>query len=85
MTRLGVWVLDGDPGHTHLLKFAINETNFEHTLVILTVSMTTPWSWQDQLQHWIKVLADHVEKLKISSGILLLTMKKFTSVHTSKL
>lgn len=61
--------MDGDPGHTNLLKFSINETNFEHTLVILTVSMTTPWSWQDQLQHWIKVLADHVDKLKISPGM----------------
>lgn len=53
------------------MKYAINETNFEHTLVILTVSMTTPWSWQDQLQHWIKVLADHVDKLKIDPGKLI--------------
>lgn len=68
LTRLGVWVLDGDPGHTNLLKYAINETNFQHTLVILTVSMSTPWSWQDQLHHWIKVLANHVDKLNISPG-----------------
>lgn len=65
VTRLGVWVLDGDPGHTNLLKFALNDTNYAHTLVILTVSMTTPWSWLEELQHWIKVLADHIDSLKL--------------------
>ncbi|XP_055389678.1 cytoplasmic dynein 1 light intermediate chain 1 [Condylostylus longicornis] len=65
MTRLGVWVLDGDPGHTNLLKFALNETNYAHTLIILTVSMTTPWGWLDQLQHWIKVLQKHIDSLKL--------------------
>lgn len=69
LTRLGVWVLDGDPGHSNLFKFALNESNYAHTLVILTVSMTTPWSWLDQLQNWMKLLADHVDKLKIDTGI----------------
>ncbi|XP_018782963.1 PREDICTED: cytoplasmic dynein 1 light intermediate chain 1 [Bactrocera latifrons] len=64
-TRLGVWILDGDPGHTNLLRYALNETNFEHTLVILTVSMTEPWAWLEQLNHWIKVLSDHIESLKL--------------------
>lgn len=31
--------------------------------------MTAPWGWLDQLQHWIKILADHVDKLKIEKGI----------------
>jgi len=64
-TRLSVWVLDGDPGHTELLKFALNEETFEHTLVILTVTMTAPWGMLEQLQHWASVLADHLDKLKI--------------------
>lgn len=67
MTRLGVWVLDGDPGHTNLLRFALNETNYAHTLVILTVSMTTPWGWLEQLNHWIKVLNIHIESLKLEA------------------
>jgi dynein light intermediate chain 1, cytosolic len=62
-----VWVLDGDPGHLNLLRFALNEKNYAHTLVILTVSMTTPWHWQDQLHHWMKVLEDHLTALKLSS------------------
>lgn len=65
VTRLGVWILDGDPGHTNLLKYALNESNYAHTLVILTLSMTTPWSWVDQLEHWIKMLDDHIAGLKI--------------------
>ncbi|XP_035919623.1 cytoplasmic dynein 1 light intermediate chain 2 [Anopheles stephensi] len=65
VTRLSVWILDGDPGHNNLLKFALNEQNFPHTLVILTLSMTTPWSWVDQLQHWMKILDDHIAGLKI--------------------
>ncbi|XP_022914082.1 cytoplasmic dynein 1 light intermediate chain 2 [Onthophagus taurus] len=64
-TRLSVWVLDGDPGHTNLLKFALNEETYEHTLVILTVTMMQPWGILEQLQHWGSVLADHLDKLKL--------------------
>lgn len=60
-------MLDGDPGHTNLLRFALNEPNYSHTLVILTVSMNTPWLWMDQCQHWMKILADHVERLAVPS------------------
>jgi dynein light intermediate chain 1, cytosolic len=69
LTRLGVWVLDGDPGHTNLLKYALNETNYAHTLVILTVSMTTPWCWLDQLQQWVKILDEHLDKLKLEQEV----------------
>ncbi|KAJ3654107.1 hypothetical protein Zmor_013320 [Zophobas morio] len=64
-TRLSVWVLDGDPGHSDLLRFALNEETFQHTLVILTVTMTAPWSILEQLQHWASVLADHLDKLNL--------------------
>lgn len=60
--------MDGDPGHVNLLKYALNETNYMHTLVILTVSMTTPWSWKEQLDHWIKILNEHVHNLNIDPG-----------------
>lgn len=29
--------------------------------------MTTPWHWHDQLEHWMKVLDDHLTSLKLSS------------------
>ncbi len=66
LTRLGVWILDGDPGHQNLLKYALHEKNYAHTLVILTISMTTPWGWLDQMQHWMKVLEEHVGTLKMT-------------------
>lgn len=62
--------MDGDPGHANLLKYALNETNYMHTLVILTVSMTTPWSWKEQLDHWIKILNEHVHNLNIDPGMV---------------
>ncbi|XP_045511723.1 cytoplasmic dynein 1 light intermediate chain 2 [Colias croceus] len=65
-TRLSVWVLDGDPGHTNLLKFALNEDTFPHTLVIFTVAMTTPWGILDQLHTWAAVLGDHIDKLDLT-------------------
>lgn len=58
-------MLDGDPGHSNLLKFALNKDNFADTLVILTVTMTAPWGILDQLQHWASVLADHLDKLEL--------------------
>ncbi|XP_071517692.1 cytoplasmic dynein 1 light intermediate chain 2-like, partial [Panulirus ornatus] len=62
-TRLSVWVLDGDPKHAELLEFAVNPDNLEHTLVLLTVSMTTPWAVMDQLHTWASTLQDHIDKL----------------------
>ncbi|KAI8427460.1 hypothetical protein MSG28_001995 [Choristoneura fumiferana] len=65
-TRLSVWVLDGDPGHTNLLKFALSEETFPHSLVIFTVAMTTPWGILEQLQNWAAVLGDHIDKLDLT-------------------
>ena len=45
--RLGIWALDGDPNHTGLLRYALTEQNFEHTLVVLVASMAHPWSILD--------------------------------------
>lgn len=64
-TRLSVWVLDGDPGHTKLLNYALNEQTFPHTLIIFTVTMTSPWAILEQLHHWASVLADHLDRLQI--------------------
>jgi len=65
-TRLSVWILDGDPSHAHLLRFALSEERFPHTLVMFVVAMTTPWGILDQLQTWATVLQDHIDRLKIN-------------------
>lgn len=66
-TRLGLWVMDGDVFHQNLLTFALNEETFADTSVIITASMTTPWSLLDSLEKWAEVLANHVDRLNISS------------------
>jgi len=66
-THLAVWLLDGDPSHSNLLKYALTEHTFPDTLVILTVSMTTPWAMLDQLREWASLLQDHIDKLPLSA------------------
>jgi hypothetical protein len=63
--KLGVWIPDGDGACTSLLKFALNESNFEHTLVIFVVSMSTPWNIMESLSKWSAILREHVKKLNI--------------------
>ena len=63
--RLGIWALDGDPNHTGLLRYALTEQNFEHTLVVLVASMAHPWSILDSLEKWVSVLQQHVDRLKL--------------------
>eukprot|EP00096_Caligus_rogercresseyi_P005596 TRINITY_DN2151_c0_g1_i6.p1 TRINITY_DN2151_c0_g1~~TRINITY_DN2151_c0_g1_i6.p1 ORF type:complete len:489 (-),score=103.30 TRINITY_DN2151_c0_g1_i6:861-2327(-) len=66
-TRLGHWILDGDPQHSHLLRFALKESNFTDTTVCLCVAMTTPWNIIDQLHNWASILQDHIDKLELSA------------------
>lgn len=66
-TRLSVWVLDGDPGHANLLRFALSSERFPHTLIMLVAAMTAPWAILDQLQAWAALLGDHVDKLPLDN------------------
>ena len=69
-TRLGTWLVDGDLHHRGLLKFALNEENFAHTLVLLVASLSSPWSIMESLQRWTEVLTTHVDRLKLPRGHL---------------
>ena len=66
-TRLGHWILDGDPKHSNLLRFALTEENFTDTTVLLCVAMTTPWNIMDQLRNWATILQDHIDKLTLTA------------------
>jgi len=65
-TQLGVWVLDGNSTHSNLLRFTLSESTFSDTLIMLTVSLATPWSILEQLQNWAGILHDYVDSLKMS-------------------
>jgi len=66
-TRLGHWILDGDMSHSHLLRFALKESNFRDTTLLLCVAMTTPWNIMDQLQTWASLLHDHIDRLALTA------------------
>ena len=66
-THLAVWVLDGDPSHSNLLRYALTEHTYSNTLLMLTVSMMTPWAMLDQLREWASIILDHIDKLPFSA------------------
>lgn len=69
-TRLGVWVLDGDPWHRNLLKFVLNEETFSHTTVLITAAMSQPWTIMESLQNWASVLEEHIDRLRMPPDVL---------------
>lgn len=69
-TQLGVWVLDGDPVFKNLLKYALNEKNFQDTTILLVASMAAPWNVMDSLERWSVVLETHVKNLRMDPAQL---------------
>uniref|UniRef100_A0A0K8RAQ1 Dynein light intermediate chain n=2 Tax=Ixodes TaxID=6944 RepID=A0A0K8RAQ1_IXORI len=69
-TRLGVWVLDGDPWHRNLLKFVLTEESLGNTTVLLTASMTSPWDLLSSLQNWANLLEEHLGRLRLPPSTL---------------
>ncbi|XP_052899320.1 cytoplasmic dynein 1 light intermediate chain 2-like [Anopheles moucheti] len=63
---LTFWVLDDDGSrHKEVLKCVLREQTFPHTLVMLVISMDTPWNWMEQLQRWMNRLTEHIAGLMI--------------------
>lgn len=69
-TQLGVWVLDGDAVFKNLLKYALNEKNFQDTTIMLVASMANPWNIMDSLEQWANVLETHVKNLRMDQAHL---------------
>ena len=67
-TKLGVWVLDGDPFHRELLKFALNDSTFGDTTILLVASMTTPWDIIDSLERWAGILESEIKSRLFKSS-----------------
>ncbi|XP_050425975.1 cytoplasmic dynein 1 light intermediate chain 2 [Adelges cooleyi] len=70
-TKLNVWVLDGNPKYSFLLKFALTQKQFKNTLIMFVVSMKTPWNIMDQLESWATLLQDYIDNLSIPSEELM--------------
>lgn len=64
-TRLGVWILDGDPLHKGLLQFAITPKSVTNTLIVQVVDISRPWTIMESLHSWTEVLREHIHSLKL--------------------
>lgn len=68
--RLGVWVLDGDPIYSPLIKFALTPDNLERCVILLCGSMAEPWSLLESLQRWSKILENHFSMTAYDKNLL---------------
>ena len=65
-----IWVVDGLLAYRGLLQFALPQTMLSHSLVLITVDMTQPWSIPETLEKWTTVLYEHINSLKVTSTLL---------------
>ncbi|KAK4468108.1 hypothetical protein MN116_008277 [Schistosoma mekongi] len=65
--HMGVWCLDGHPQQSNLLKFALNKSNIWHTMGVICIDYTEPWSLINNLELWLQVIEQHINHLKIDS------------------
>uniref|UniRef100_A0A8C4RAL2 Dynein light intermediate chain n=1 Tax=Eptatretus burgeri TaxID=7764 RepID=A0A8C4RAL2_EPTBU len=66
-TCCSVWVMDGDPFHHNLLRFALTSGNMHSSLVLLVADLARPWQIPEALDRWSTVLQDYIHTLNISS------------------
>lgn len=59
-------MLDGDPTHSGLLKYALTEENYQDTVVVVAASMSQPWSIMKTLNDWLTILSDHLDRICIN-------------------
>ncbi|TGZ50416.1 hypothetical protein CRM22_010811 [Opisthorchis felineus] len=68
--QLCIWCLDGDPEHSNLLKFAVTKANIWHTMLVICLDLSDPWSLLNDLQLWLSITEKHVARLKLDPGEL---------------
>ncbi|CAI2731691.1 unnamed protein product [Schistosoma spindalis] len=63
--HMGIWSLDGDPQQSNLLKFALNKSTIWHTMGIVCIDYTEPWSIMNDLELWLQIIEQHIHYLKM--------------------
>ena len=64
-TRLGVWILDGDPLHKNLLQYALTVKSINNAVIVQVVDISRPWTIMESLHSWTEVLREHIHSLKL--------------------
>ena len=65
-TRLGVWILDGDPLHRSLLQYALTPKSVTNTVIVQVVDISRPWTIMESLHSWTEVLREQIHSLKLT-------------------
>jgi Dynein light intermediate chain (DLIC). len=69
-TRLSIWIQSGEPHIKDLMKNVITKESIHHSLVVLCVDISKPWSMIDSLDQYMNILREHLHTLNISAKVL---------------
>ena len=62
-TRMGVYILDGNPNFRTLLQQVLTPANVTSTLAVVVVDMGRPWTLARSLETWLGLLSEHLATL----------------------
>ncbi|CAH8650162.1 unnamed protein product [Schistosoma intercalatum] len=68
--NLSVFVIDGNPIQSYLLKYVMTEDSFNDQMAIIVVSINEPWKIIEALEKWAEILNKHISKLKLSKKMI---------------
>ncbi|KAK4474316.1 hypothetical protein MN116_000401, partial [Schistosoma mekongi] len=68
--NLNVFVADGNPIQSHLLKYVITVDSFSDQMILIVVSINEPWQIIETLEKWADILNKHISKLKLSEDTM---------------
>lgn len=65
--RIDFWQLEGEPAHSDLLRFALNEATVATALALIVLDFSQPWALAATLRKWLTILAEQVRGATSSS------------------
>eukprot|EP00824_Muranothrix_gubernata_P003244 TRINITY_DN13968_c0_g1_i1.p1 TRINITY_DN13968_c0_g1~~TRINITY_DN13968_c0_g1_i1.p1 ORF type:complete len:490 (+),score=111.73 TRINITY_DN13968_c0_g1_i1:31-1500(+) len=70
VSRINVWVMEGDVHFTDLLRFTINPDTITAAIAMIVLDLSRPWTMLEDLQKWFDVLNQHMESVldKLAPG-----------------
>ncbi|XP_018646398.1 dynein light intermediate chain, putative [Schistosoma mansoni] len=81
--NLSVFIIDGNPIQSHLLKFVITEDSFNDQMALMVVSINEPWKIIEALEKWAEILNKHINKLKLSKEMITACKSRINSASYS--
>lgn len=63
LSRLTVFLLDGNPEFHNLLDYIITPASLSSTLLVVVLDMSKPWTLGRSLERWLQIVYDHISAL----------------------